>query len=138
MKAVVIVDGALVVVQVVLAVVLIGMYIAQLHQPAVGDSLMPLALFAGIILVCMAAILGGAVALLLTRSPLARIVCTVVLIIGVTASFAIGHWYTAAPNVLLVATIVLMWLPKSAPFFSDLPGVTYYRTPPRPGRDSMR
>ena len=131
MKTVVIVDFALVALQVVLAVVLIGMYIAQLHRPADADSFISLALFVGIILLCMAVILGGIAALLLTRSPLARIVYTIVLIVGVTSSFTIGRWYAAGPNVLLLGTIVLLWLPRSAPFFSDVPGVTYYQNRPQ-------
>ena len=127
MKTVVIVDFALVALQVVLAVVLIGMYIAQIHRPADTDSFISFALFGGLMLVCMAVILGVITALLLTRSPLARIVYTIMLIIGVTASFTIGQWYAAGPNLLLIGTIVLIWLPQSGSFFSDLPGVTYYK-----------
>lgn len=131
MKTVIIVDFALVALQIVLAVVLIGMYVAQLHHPADTDSFISLALFGGILLVCMAVVLGVIAAMLLTRSPLARIVYTIVLIICVTTSFTVGRWYAIGPNVLLLGTIVLIWLPVSQPYFSNLPGVTYYQNSPK-------
>ena len=109
---------------VVLGVLLIIMYVASLHNPQSGD-LMPLALFAGIILILGAIILGGVTALLLTRSPLGRIAYTAIMGFGVVL-FILMRQY-AFPNLLLIAGIVFVWLPASKQYFSDLPGVTYYQ-----------
>jgi len=127
MITVFITSGVLVLVQAVAAVILVGMYVKQTAQPTDTDSLMALALLGGMVLLCVAVVLAGVTALLLTRSPLARIVHTIVIGMGVALSITIQTLYIAIPDVLLLAILVLLWLPASKPFFYDTPGVTYYR-----------
>ena len=125
MTAVFIIDGALVILQVVLAIILIGMYIASVRHPQNTDSYLPLALFGGIILLLLAGILGGMMAELSTHSPLARIMYTVVIAIGVLVSFVTIKEYAIFPNLLLITTLVLVWLPDSTSFFRGPFGAIY-------------
>ena len=131
MTTVFIIDGALVVLQVVLAVILIGMYIAEVRHPVKTDSYVAFALFGGIILLFLASILGGMMAALSTHSSSARIVYTVVIAIGVLVSFVIIRGYAILPNLLLITTLILVWLPDSAPFFSGSPDAADYQKYPK-------
>lgn len=90
------------------------------------DSLMPLALFGGIMLICLAVVLGLVTSVLFIRSPLARIIYTAMVILGAVLSFILLGLYALAPNLVLLTTTALLWLPASKPFFSNLPGVSYY------------
>lgn len=128
MRTVFIVSWILVGLQTMLAIVLIGMYIAASVHPTTDDADWggPVALFVGLIVLCVAIIFAAMTAMLLTRSPVARIVYTIVIGLVVVVSFLVGRSFFLLPNVLFIAAVVLTWLPASKPFFSDLPGVTYY------------
>jgi len=127
MKTVFVLNGVLVALQVALAVVLAVLYTTESAQPENTDSFIVLALLGAIVLLCLAVVLSGVMALLLTRSPLARIVYTVVVGLGAALSFTLQTLYVAIPDALLVIALVLIWLPDSKSFFFDTPGVTYYR-----------
>ena len=132
MKTVFIVNCVLVGLQLIPALLGIGLYVEDAidpKNPPTTDSYTGLFLVLGLGLLCLAIVLAGVTALLFTRSPLSRIVYSIFVGIGIVASVTTGWFALIPPAVILTATIVLTWLPVSRPYFSDVPGVTYYKNP---------
>ena len=126
MLATFIVNGVLVALLLAVAIDLMVEYITRTNDPNDTDAFISFSLYGAILLFILAIVLAGMTAVLLSRSPLGRIVYTIVILIGVTSSFTVVGWYAAGPDIALIATVVLIWLPRSKPFFTDLPGVSYY------------